>query len=338
MGNTVVFKPAKFGVLLLKPLLEAFGECFPPGVVNTIYGDGREIITPIMETGKVDSLALIGSPKTASAIEKNHPKPNRLRTIYGLGAKNPAVILEDADMDLAVKESVLGSLSFNGQRCTALKIIFVHRKIADAYLEKFSKAVSELKAGLPWDAGVAITPLPETGKTGIMKEYVDDALKGGARVINAQGGKIYQTLFFPALLYPVNDKMRVYREEQFGPVVPIVPFDDISMPLQYIITSDVGQQASIFGKDPGVLSKLIDPLVNQVCRLNINSQCQRGPDIFPFTGRKDSAEGTLSISDALRAFSIRTLVASKENDINKDIIKTIIRERKSSFLNTDFIL
>src|SRR5215471_21466457 len=79
-------------------------------------------------------------------------------------------------------------------------------------------------------------------------------------------------------------------------------------------------------------------VVNQVCRVNINSQCQRGPDTFPFAGRKDSAEGTLSVSDALRVFSIRTLVAAKETDSNRAIIRSIVSNRKSNFLSTDFIL
>ncbi|HET7394707.1 MAG TPA: NADP-dependent glyceraldehyde-3-phosphate dehydrogenase, partial [Candidatus Binatia bacterium] len=90
--------------------------------------------------------------------------------------------------------------------------------------------------------------------------------------------------------------------------------------------------------DPQIIADLLDPLVNQVCRVNINSQCQRGPDIFPFTGRKDSAEGTLSVSDALRVFTIRTLVAAKETDANRRIIKSIVTERNSRFLSTDFIL
>jgi glyceraldehyde-3-phosphate dehydrogenase (NADP+) len=75
-----------------------------------------------------------------------------------------------------------------------------------------------------------------------------------------------------------------------------------------------------------------------VCRLNINSQCQRGPDAFPFTGRKDSAEGTLSVSDALRVFTIRTLVAAKDNPLNKAIITRTVRDRLSNFVSTDFIL
>jgi glyceraldehyde-3-phosphate dehydrogenase (NADP+) len=105
-----------------------------------------------------------------------------------------------------------------------------------------------------------------------------------------------------------------------------------------MIDSSYGQQVSIFGSDPDQIAQLIDPLVNQVCRVNINSQCQRGPDTFPFTGRKDSAEGTLSVSDALRVFSIRTLVAAKQTDLNKQIITRIVRDHKSKFLATDFIL
>ena len=105
-----------------------------------------------------------------------------------------------------------------------------------------------------------------------------------------------------------------------------------------MVESDYGQQLSIFGRDPGQLAKLIDPLTNQVCRVNINSQCQRGPDSFPFTGRKDSAEGTLSVSDALRVFTIRTLVAAKSTEENRDIISRIVRQRESTFLSTDFIL
>jgi glyceraldehyde-3-phosphate dehydrogenase (NADP+) len=132
--------------------------------------------------------------------------------------------------------------------------------------------------------------------------------------------------------------MRIYWEEQFGPVIPVVPFNDIETPIRYVVESNYGQQLSLFGTDPDAIAQLIDPLVNQICRLNINSQCQRGPDSFPFTGRKDSAEGTLSVSDALRCFSIRTLVAAKESDHNKNIITDILRGQKTRFLSTDFIL
>jgi glyceraldehyde-3-phosphate dehydrogenase (NADP+) len=338
MGNTVIFKPPRFGVLLHRPLLEAFREALPPGVVNAIYGEGRIITPPLMASGKIDALGFIGTSQAADALKKSHPKPHRLRSVLGLEAKNPAIVLKDADLDLAVKECILGTLSFNGQRCTALKILFVHSSVVNDFLSRFSEAVNALKCGMPWEDGVSITPLPEKNKPQSLTDLVNDARKQGARVINEGGGAVDGTFFRPALVYPVRKGMRLWNEEQFGPVIPVAPFDDIEEPIRYIVESNYGQQVSIFGSDTGVIADLIDPLVNQVCRVNINSQCQRGPDTFPFTGRKDSAESTLSVSDALRAFSIRTLVAAKETDINKTIISGIVREHKSNFLSTDFIL
>jgi glyceraldehyde-3-phosphate dehydrogenase (NADP+) len=338
MGNTVVFKPPKFGVLLFRPLLEAFREVFPPGVVNTIYGSGSEIIGPLMASGQVDALAFIGTSRVADTIQQQHPKPHRLRSILGLDAKNPAILLADADLELAVRECLLGTLSFNGQRCTALKILFVHSSICETFLRRFSEAVSRLKIGMPWEPEVNITPLPEVDKPQNLGSLLQDALAQGARILNPNGGTTSETFFFPAVVYPVKPGMRLYTEEQFGPIIPVVPFDDIGLPLNYIIESNFGQQVSLFGKDPDTLARLVDPLVNQVCRVNLNSQCQRGPDAFPFTGRKDSAEGTLSVSDALRCFSIRTLVAAKADPLNKTIITDITRGNKSNFLTTNFIL
>jgi glyceraldehyde-3-phosphate dehydrogenase (NADP+) len=338
MGNTVVMKLPRPGVLPCTPLLEAFQKAFPPGVMNTVYGSGRVVTPPLMASGEVSAFAFIGSSKATNNLEKQHPKLNRLRTIYGLEAKNPAIILPDADLNLTVQECVLGTLSYNGQRCTALKILFVHRKIADEFLEKLSAAIANLKIGMPWDEGVMITPLPEVEKTQYFTDLVKDAVSQGASVINTGGATINATFFYPAIVYPVTPDMRLYSEEQFGPVIPVVPYDTVETPIQYIVNSSYGQQVSIFGQDTDAIANLIDPLVNQVCRVNINSQCQRGPDTFPFTGRKDSADGTLSVSDALRSFSIRTLVAAKENDLNKSLITQIVRDRKSNFLSTDFIL
>jgi acyl-CoA reductase-like NAD-dependent aldehyde dehydrogenase len=155
--------------------------------------------------------------------------------------------------------------------------------------------------------------------------------------VNENGGATVASIVFPAIVYPVNSQMKLYREEQFGPVIPIVPFESIEEPIQYQIDSVHGQQVSIFSNDPQEISDLIDPFVNLVSRVNINAQCQRGPDVFPFTGRKDSAEGTLSVLDALRSFSIRSLVATKLNETNKQIINEIVNNHDSNFLSTKYI-
>src|SRR5215211_370707 len=300
MGNTMVFKPPKFGVLLFAPLLEDFRSAFPKGVINTVYGKGSEVVPMLLESGKVNVLTLIGSSKVANHLKKMHPKVNRLRAILGLDAKNAAIVLPDADIDLAVKECLLGSLSFTGQRCTALKMLIVHQSIVERFLQRFTEELAKVKVGMPWYKGVSNTALPELGKVEYMTRLVEDAKAKGARVINEGGGATGGTLFYPAVVYPVREGMMLYRE------------------------------------DPDRIGKLADPLVNQVCRVNINCQCQRGPDVFPFTGRKDSAEGTLSVTDALRSFSIRSMIAAKQTEDSKRLLDAIVTEHKSNFISTRF--
>jgi glyceraldehyde-3-phosphate dehydrogenase (NADP+) len=281
--------------------------------------------------------AFIGTNKGANDLKKLHPKSHRLKAILGLDAKNPAIILPDADLDNAISECITGTLSFNGQRCTALKILFVHRSILDVFIKRLCDGIARLKLGMPWDTGVHLTPLPEAGKTEYLSNLVKDAVTHGAKVMNPGGGATRLSFFYPAVLYPVNEKMKVYSEEQFGPVIPIVPFEHDDEPIRYVLNSQFGQQLSIFGRDSQRMAKLIDAFANQVGRINLNTQCQRGPDSFPFNGRKDSAEGTLSVADALRVFSIRTLVAAKVTPENKMIVGNILRNRESAFMNTDYI-
>lgn len=337
MGNTVLFKPPKHGALLHQPLLRAFTEAFPKGVVNTVYGRGNAIVPALMTSGQIDVLALIGSSRVADSLKKLHPKSNRLRAVLGLDAKNVAIIMPDADLDVAVKESVLGALSFNGQRCTALKLFFVHESIAEDFLSRLGAEINKLKPGMPWDEKVNITPLPEPQKPDYLAECLADAQAQGARIVNEGGGTAAGPLVLPALVYPVREGMKLWREEQFGPIVPVAPFADVNEAIEYIISSNHGQQVSIFGAESEEIADLIDQLVNQVSRVNINAQCQRGPDTFPFTGRKDSAEGTLSVSDALRSFSIRTVVATKQNEVNKALLSEIVNEQESAFLSTRFV-
>ena len=258
MGNTAIFKPAKHGVLLITPLLKAFHESFPPGVVNIVFGRGRKIASPIMQTGKIDVLALIGHSSSAVALQDLHPNKNRLRLVLGLEAKNPGIILPDADLDLTIKECISGTLSFNGQRCTALKMLFVHESIVDEFNARFAKAVDQLKYGLPWDEGAFLTPLPEPNKPAYIQDLINDAKAKGAKVLNKKGGKLTHNYSFPAVLYPVTSEMDVYHEEQFGPVIPILSYKDINEPLDVMAASEYGQQVSLFGRDIRKIGPLVD--------------------------------------------------------------------------------
>jgi glyceraldehyde-3-phosphate dehydrogenase (NADP+) len=337
MGNTVVAKLPRFGALCQAPLLRCFADSFPPGVVNVVNGAGREVAGPIVETGAIAALAFIGSSRAANILKRQHPMPNRLRCVLGLDAKNPAIVLDDADLDLAVSECVTGALSFNGQRCTALKLLFVHRKVAEAFVARLADAVDALPFGMPWEMGVRITPLPEPDKLERLRQLVDDATGRGAKVANAYGGLANESFYFPSVVYPVTPAMQLYSVEQFGPVVPVAVFDDVDEVFRYVVESNYGQQASVFGADPRRIGPLVDVLANQVCRVNLNAQCQRGPDVYPFTGRKDSAEATLSVSDALRCFSIRSMVAAPETGPNREMLGDMLRMRTSNFVTTDYL-
>ncbi len=280
----------------------------------------------------------IFKPAKHGVLLITHPKSNRLRLVLGLEAKNPAIILPDADMDLTIEECLAGTLSFNGQRCTALKIVYVHEEVQESFIKRFAERVDALKFGNPWEDGVKLTPLPESGKPAYIQELIDDALAKGAKIMNKKGGKHFRNFIWPAVLYPVTKEMRVYQEEQFGPVIPVLSFKDIEEPLDDMAASNYGQQVSLFGRDVYALAPLIDTLANLVCRVNLNSSCQRGPDVYPFTGRKDSAQSTLSVHDALRSFSIRTLLAFKDNELNKETVKQLLETKLSNFTSTDYIL
>jgi glyceraldehyde-3-phosphate dehydrogenase (NADP+) len=337
MGNTTIFKPAKHGVLLIAPLLKAFQESFPPGVVNILFGRGRKIASPIMKTGFIDVLALIGHSSSAVSLQDQHPNKNRLRLVLGLEAKNPGIILPDADLDHTIKECISGTLSYNGQRCTALKVLYVHESIVDEFNRRFSNAVDQLKFGMPWDDSF-LTPLPEPSKPGYIQELISDAKAKGAKILNKRGGELSENYSFPAVMYPITEDMNLYHEEQFGPVIPIISYKEIDEPLDAMAASEYGQQVSLFGRDVNKLAPLVDTLANLVCRVNLNSACQRGPDVYPFTGRKNSAVSTLSVYDALRSFSIRTFLASKDTPYNKEILERLLNSDKSNFVSTEYLL
>lgn len=342
MGNCVVVKLPRVGALLHQHSMELFKSCFPPGVVNIIWGSGRATLPPVIRSGKVDIMGFIGSSNAATNILKEHPAPHRLRLVLGLDAKNPAIVCPDADLSVAVNQCLAGTLGFNGQRCTALKLIYVHADVYDAFVEQFSAAVDSLSIGQPF-SDAKITPLAEgSSKVKQLRKYVDDALAKGARVTTKRSSVTSDgedaPVMAPVVVADITRDMVLFEEEQFGPVVPIMKFTDSAEVLEDVRKSNYGQQASVFSTSHEVVGPMVDRLANMVCRINLNAQCQRGPDHLPFTGRRDSALGTLSIFDAIRAFSIRTCVATTAfNKDNEKLVNDILSQRSSSFLRLDYL-
>merc|ERR1719436_284527 len=145
MGNVIVLKLPAVGGLAHLLTVDALEKAFPSGVINFVTGAGRKTMGPIMKTGLVDCLGFIGGAKATDALIAQHPQPHRLKVFSQLEGKNIAVVLPDADLEVAVKQIVLGSLTYNGQRCTACKLIMAHDSVAETLLEKLVARIDALK-------------------------------------------------------------------------------------------------------------------------------------------------------------------------------------------------
>ena len=281
-----------------------------------------------MASGSIDGLAFIGGSKAADDLIRQHPSPHRLKLFLQLEAKNMGIFLSDlfqekseSLLETSINEAITGTTSYNGQRCTALKLLFVPTKHADAFVKKFVEKIHTLRVGLPWqtEGGVSqITPLPNQSRVQYMRDLIDDATSKGAKIVNENGGSIIggeqSTLMVPAVLYPVTPDMRVYYEEQFGPVIPIAPYDEIETVFQYGRNGVYGQQVSLFTskEDATTAAFLLDQFSQVFGKININSQCGRSPDALIFSGRRSSAMGVMSIKYALQEFSVPTAVVYKD--------------------------
>ncbi len=314
-----------------------------------------------MESGDIDGLAFIGGTGAADKLIGQHPRPHRLKIFLQLEAKNMAIVMKDMvkgkkkkdessySTEAMLDEIITGSLSYNGQRCTALKIIFVPRGHGKMVAKELAKRVDALPKGMPWELHgdddedkkkySSITPLPNEKRVSYMKELLADAIDKGAKIINTNGGSIMDnhaqqyecdassssdgasttsssisssTLMVPAVLYNVDPTMKIYHEEQFGPIVPVVEYDSIDEVIQYGLKGEYGQQVAIFTNDANEdLVTMVDVFSTVYGKININGQCGRSPDSVPFSARRSSGLGVMSIEDALREFSVPTVVSYK---------------------------
>lgn len=196
----------------------------------------------------MDILSFIGGSHAADTLLRAHPNPHRLKTFLQLEGKNLAVITPSA-VDV-LDQLIVGALSYNGQRCTALKLIVVHSSKVKEVLEGLVEKVQELPYGLPWvdyKGPVLITPLPAE-RIAYMNALLTDAVSKGARIINndvfldipwgLQGGHTHGKLMRPAVVYPVSKDMKLFHEEQFGPIVPVMSYEEVRQtPLHLIALS-----------------------------------------------------------------------------------------------------
>ena len=177
-------------------------------------------------------------------------------------------------------------------------MLMVHRSLEQEFGNQFQEHVAALVCGSP-ESNAFITPLPTLDIAKRMDALVNDAENRGASIWTHPHVSDDETMVPPRIVSNVTSSMRLYHEEQFGPIVPVMFWDDWSQVLSYLRSSPYGQQISVFGS-----TEHVDDLSNLVCRVNVESQCQRGPDYLPFTGRKSSARGTLGMQEGLDTYSI----------------------------------
>ncbi|RKL66499.1 NADP-dependent glyceraldehyde-3-phosphate dehydrogenase [Salipaludibacillus neizhouensis] len=291
-GNTVVFKPATqgaiSGLLMIKALVKAG---LPKSVVNVVTGRGSIIGDFLVTHPEVDMITFTGGTSTGQHIAK---KASMIPVVLELGGKDPAIVLEDADLNKAAKEIVSGALSYSGQRCTAIKRVMVIDKVADELVEKIKTNIATLKVGKSTEEA-DITPLIDQKSADYVISLIDDAVKKGATVVSK--GIIQDNLIGVTLLDHVSEDMRIAWEEQFGPVLPIMRVSNELEAIDLEKRNEYGLQASVFTKNLEKAFVLADRL--EVGTVQVNGKTSRGPDHFPFLGVKNSGQGVQGIGRSI---------------------------------------
>lgn len=296
-GNSVVLKPATQGSISALYLARVFQEAgLPAGILNTVTGRGSEIGDYCVTHPEIDFINFTGSTEVGKRISSiTVMKP----LLMELGGKDAAIVLEDADLDLAVKNIVSGGYSYSGQRCTAVKRILVLDSVADELVLKLKNKISELKIGNPLKEQVDIVPLIDSKAADFVEGLIKDAKEKGATLII--GGTRQGNIIYPTLFDNVTLDMRIAWEEPFGPVLPIIRVKDKDEAIDIANQSEYGLQSSVFTKDINSAFYIADKL--EVGTVQVNNKTERGPDHFPFLGVKSSGIGTQGIRYSIEAMS-----------------------------------
>lgn len=295
-GNSVVLKPATQGSLCGLYLAKIFEQAgVPAGVLNTVTGRGSEIGDYIVTHPSIDFINFTGSTEVGTRISKI---TSMVPLLMELGGKDAAIVLKDADLDLAASNIVSGAYSYSGQRCTAVKRILVVEEVADKLVEKVKEKVEKLKVGNPLD-GAEVVPLIDNKAADFVWELIDDAREKGAHLL--VGGKREENLIYPTLFDNVTTDMRLAWEEPFGPVLPIIRVKDKDEAIEIANKSEYGLQSSVFTENINEAFYVADKL--EVGTVQVNNKTERGPDHFPFLGVKASGIGTQGIKYSIEAMS-----------------------------------
>ncbi|MFJ2589600.1 aldehyde dehydrogenase family protein [Streptomyces sp. NPDC087538] len=302
MGNTVVVKPAPQDPLSVFRMAEALEEAgVPPGVVNVVTGAGPEAGEAAVDSPDVDMVSFTGSTGVGQRIAEVCGRGMK-RQLMELGGKGAAVVLDDADLDSAVAGIGTTFSFYSGQICTAPTRVLVQRDVHDALIEKLAVYAGHLKVGDPAARGTVVGPVISATHRDRVESYVELGRKEGARVVT--GGERPAGLdrgFYvaPTLLADCTNDMRVVREEIFGPVVVVVPFDDEEEGIALANDSDYGLIDYVWSSDVARAFRVARRLRAGGVGVNTIGRNMEAP----FGGFKKSGVGRDVGSYALHAYS-----------------------------------
>jgi acyl-CoA reductase-like NAD-dependent aldehyde dehydrogenase len=312
-GNTAVLKPSEeapvTGGILIAEIFEEAG--FPPGVLNVIThskADAPEVGDEMIVHPAVRRISFTGSTEIGRIVAEKAGRYLK-RAVMELGGKDPLIILRDADLDYAADAAAWGAFLHQGEICMSTERIIVERPIAQAFTDKLVERAKALKMGDPRDPTTAIGPLINEAAVNKVHMHVQEAVSGGARLIT--GGTYEKLVYHPTILTDVTDKMKVFTDQTFGPVAPILVVEDAEEALQVANNSKYGLSSGIITHD---FNKALDMAQRlDTGMVHINDQTVNDEPQVPFGGVKGSGYGRMGGKAALDEFTELRWISVQRN-------------------------
>ena len=293
-GNTVVFKPATLTPATAVMLTEIFNDAgVPPGVLNLVLGSGGEAGDEILRHPAVRAVSFTGSTETGLKIYAQ-VAPRGVKVQAEMGGKNPVVVLEDCDMDLAVESTAQGAFGSTGQRCTATSRAIVSDRIADEFVERLVERAKSFRLGPGDDPNTDIGPSVDEAQFNTVLKYIGIGHEDGAELKcggkRAEGDGLERGFFVePTVFDRVTEDMRIAREEIFGPVLAVMRVDSFGEAMMVANNSEYGLSSSIFTNDANLVHRFVDEI--ETGMTHINSPTTGGEAHIPFGGIKNTGLG-----------------------------------------------
>ncbi|KRM09826.1 NADP-dependent glyceraldehyde-3-phosphate dehydrogenase [Lentilactobacillus farraginis] len=295
-GNGVIFKPATQGAISGIKMIQALDRTgLPKGILSLITGHGSQIGDYLTEHPGINMISFTGSTQTGKHLSQ---KSIMIPLVLELGGKDPAIVCQDADLDLTAKNIIGGAFAYSGQRCTAVKRVLVDDRVADQLVAKLKQAIETLSVGSPADNSTVV-PLIDDKSADFVQGLIDDALDKGATLVT--GNRRKENLMAPTLLDNVTQNMDIAWVEPFGPVLPIIRVHSVDEAVKIANKSNFGLQASVFTQDIDKALEIAGAV--EVGTVQVNGRPQRGPDNFPFLGVKASGMGTQGVHNSILSMS-----------------------------------